>query len=137
MSGPGDRFRSSYYSKLQHMTSLTPQPPPIEKAASMIEDSKKSMMALSTSGTKPVAPPIMPAQKPETEEVSVVGEGEKISEKFEDPSNEGFALNYIEKTGHDLRMKFMHSLVMMKILVPLSMKPKTHQTGILSFPQFF
>ena len=63
------------------------------------------------------------------EDVPIVNEGEEVFEKFEDPNSEGFALNYIEKKGHDIRMKFLHTLAMMKILVPLSMKPKTHQTG--------
>eukprot|EP00826_Nyctotherus_ovalis_P052255 TRINITY_DN6601_c0_g2_i8.p2 TRINITY_DN6601_c0_g2~~TRINITY_DN6601_c0_g2_i8.p2 ORF type:complete len:157 (+),score=15.62 TRINITY_DN6601_c0_g2_i8:48-473(+) len=65
------------------------------------------------------------------DESSVLVEGEKSPAKFGDSSGEGFSLNYIDKRGRDCRMKYMNQLAYKGIWVPVSEKPKTHQTGIV------
>jgi hypothetical protein len=111
----------------------TPAPAPVSvPTVPAKEDSKKAVPKAEAEVAKPVAPPKMHANNESVEEGQSIAEDEKLLEKFEDPSNEGFTLNYVEKAARDIRMKYLHSLVMMKILVPSHLKPKTHQTGITS-----
>ncbi len=122
MGLPGDRLRSNYYEKLKHAET---------QSASVSEDFKRrsgSMLVTSASSIAPTTP--LKSVVHTSDDSPVVGEGEKLASTFEDPSAEGFSLNYIEKAGLDIRMKFLHSLVMKGVLVPASMKPKTHQTSI-------
>eukprot|EP00831_Metopus_contortus_P066587 TRINITY_DN5939_c0_g1_i1.p1 TRINITY_DN5939_c0_g1~~TRINITY_DN5939_c0_g1_i1.p1 ORF type:complete len:357 (-),score=65.06 TRINITY_DN5939_c0_g1_i1:23-1093(-) len=115
-----DRNRKSYYAKLHHITNST----------------------ASKSSTSAPAPPIAPEVAPKTEPESpieeekkstgdTVGEDEKVIDSYEHPSSEGFKINYIEKRGHDLRMKYLHSLMMKNILLPEFMKQKNHQTVVI------
>ncbi len=120
MEPPFDRLRSSYYAKLKQAEMQNSIP-------LSNEDTKRVSGSILSTPTKPVAPPKLLHSL--SDEVPTVGEDEKLASTFEDPSGEGFALNYIEKVGHDIRMKFLHTLVMKGVLVPASMKPKTHQTG--------
>jgi len=135
-----DRVRISYYKKLKEVmgqpgtaTTNPPAPasPPTPPTSSYIPEDTKKTASIIAPIAKPVAPPIMPEKHQVLEEVQGIAEDEKLLDKFEDPSNEGFTLNYVEKKAHDIRMKYLHSLVMMKILVPCHLKPKTHQTGTI------
>lgn len=65
------------------------------------------------------------------DDLLVTAEGEKSPGKFGDSGGEGFSLNYIDKRGRDCRMKYMNQLAYKGIWVPVSEKPKTHQTGIV------
>ncbi len=129
MEGSGDRVRSSYYSKLNQVKTYS------SSGNSSSEDGKKSVLKSVATAFSPVAPPVMPKKESGIDDAPVVEVGEKLLEKYEDPNNEGFALNYIEKAGHDLRMKYLYSLANMGLWVTMGDKPKTHQTG--TFALFF
>ena len=125
MVDSADRVRSSYYSKLSQIKSHTAQ----GSGSSSPEDVKKGLSKSTVTVPSPVAPPLMPTKSSTIDDAPEVQVDEKVMEKYEDPNNEGFALNYIEKAGHDLRMKFLHSLAKMGLWVSIWDKPKTHQTG--------
>ncbi len=100
--------------------------------ASVGEDSKDGRASQSDAGTSTVAKAGQTSSADTTSESDKTGdtESERVTDHFEHPSSEGFALNYIEREGDALRKKLLHSLAMKKIWVPPYMKPKTHQTGI-------
>ena len=117
-----DHFRHAYYTKLFQMKSHGPM------GSDSLEETKREAIRASSIKITPVAPPIMPISSTPFDNGSMLAEGEKVLEKFEDQNSDGFALNYI---GSEWRVKYLHKLAKTGVWVPVADKPKTHQTGNL------
>lgn len=115
-------FRFKYYDKL----TMAKTSSAIITGTHRIEEVKKSESEVKLNEVSPNM------TKSIKDDNLALAEGERLVNKFEDPNNEGFSLNYIERTAHSYRMKYLHSLASKKIWIPISEKPKTHQTGIKS-----
>jgi len=124
-----DPFRSKYYDKLANASMHNST---YENTST--EEARKSVMVKSVSAVLPSTAPLSPIKKTENSEEATAPspETEKVVDKFEDPSGDGYSLNMIQRNGDEVRMAFISKLIEKGFWQSVYDKPKTHQTGFVT-----